>query len=92
MTVNEDANWNHKTSCTNDYYLDYYMSKIFIICNVPIAVALTMKLMSRGNGVLCTSRCLRRANLTINGGVLRMSRGFGLLHINDIDGRYWKLF
>lgn len=27
MTVNEDANWNHKTPCTNDYYLDYYMSK-----------------------------------------------------------------
>jgi uncharacterized protein (DUF1015 family) len=21
------ANWNHKTPCTNDYYLDYYMSK-----------------------------------------------------------------
>lgn len=27
VTVNEDANWNHKTPCTNDYYLDYYMSK-----------------------------------------------------------------
>lgn len=27
VTVNEDANWNHKTPCTTDYYLNYYMSK-----------------------------------------------------------------
>lgn len=27
LIVNPDANWNHKSSITKDYYLDYYMTK-----------------------------------------------------------------
>lgn len=93
VTVNEDANWNHKTPCTNDYYLDYYMSKNLYYLQCSDCSGFNNETYVEGKRrPVVSSRCLRRASLTINGGVLRMSRGSGLLHINDIDGRYWMLF
>lgn len=31
LIVNEDANWNHRSTCKKDYYLDYYMAKNLFI-------------------------------------------------------------
>lgn len=34
LVLNEDANWNHSSETTKDYYLDYYMAKNLYIMSV----------------------------------------------------------
>lgn len=92
MTVNEDANWNHKTPCTNDYYLDYYMSKNLYYLQCSDCSGFNNETYVEGKRRPVYITLSPTGEPYDKRWSTSMSRGSGLLHINDIDGRYWMLF